>query len=371
MIDNPLPLTNAPALPRAKTSAFPRPGERFRHPAVLILLLGGAVGSALNLGITLYFHRTWGTSPYAAFFVGTFVNLLFHHLYYALVFAQQEDRLRPALPIQLLLYGLVASGSLGLLWFFLSAIGIDLLSAVLASLVCQALLSLTLVRISTFGSAKLAEIEYQDVGETFYDDQTDRAKVGWFRAWFHSSRFDRLTKFVDQWYRPGMSIADLGCGNCLWNTKHLPVTGVDINEKMMGWAKANGHLQDFRKCANLGQTGLPEKSFDIVVMSETLEHLLNLPEVLGEVRRILKDDGTFLITVPYDIFMGPFFVLFNINCVYQGYFKGSHYHKYRCGHVNHFSISRLKSLLSAHGFKVPKVSIVNGLNIYAAAKKTA
>jgi SAM-dependent methyltransferase len=137
----------------------------------------------------------------------------------------------------------------------------------------------------------------------------------------------------------------------------------------MGWAKANQHLEDFRKAANLGQTGLPEKTFDIVIMSETLEHLLNLPEVLTEVRRILKDDGRFLITVPYDIFMGPFFVLFNINCVYQGYFKGSQYHRYRCGHVNHFSISRLKSLLAANGFKVNDLSIVNGLNIYASAKK--
>ena len=369
MLDNPLQLTNAPGRVRVSAQAFPMPGERFRHPAVLILLLGGVVGSTLNLATTVALHRTFGWSPYLAFFVGTFANLLFHHLYYALVFVHQEARVKPALPIQLLSYVGIALGGAGVLWLFQWGWGLDFIPATVASLVFLALVSLTLVRISTFSSAKLAEIEYQDVGETFYDDQTDRAKVGWFRAWFHSSRFERLTRFVDKWYRPGMKIADLGCGNCLWNVKHLPVTGVDINEKMMGWAKANMHLEDFRKCANLGKTGLPEKTFDIVIMSETLEHLLNLPEVLAEVRRILKDDGTFLITVPYDIFMGPFFVLFNINCVYQGYFKGSHYHRYRCGHVNHFSISRLKSLLAANGLKVNDLSIVNGLNIYAAAKK--
>jgi hypothetical protein len=59
-----------------------------------------------------------------------------------------------------------------------------------------------------------------------------------------------------------------------------------------------------------------------------------------------------------------------VNCLYQGYVKGSTYHKYRCGHVNHFSISRLKNLLAANGFQTRKYSIVNGLNIYAAAGKT-
>ena len=129
MIDNPLPLANVPALPRAKTSAFPRPGERFRHPAALILLLGGGVGSLLNLSTTIFLQRTLGCSPYVAFFVGTFVNLLFHHLYYALVFVQEEARVRPALPGQLLIYSGVALGSMGMLWLFLAGLGLPFVQA--------------------------------------------------------------------------------------------------------------------------------------------------------------------------------------------------------------------------------------------------
>jgi SAM-dependent methyltransferase len=371
MSEKSLSLTDIRSLPsESRLVTFPRAGERFRHSPLYIFLLGGILGSGLNLGVTGLLHEALGWHPLPAFFIGTLANLLFHHAYYALVFVNQEISMKTALPLQLLLYLGVSFLGSGLLWVFYEALQLEFIQAVLGAIALLSLLSVTLVRISTFSSAKLAEIEYQEVDESFYDDQTDRAKVGWFRAWFHSSRFERLTRFVAKYYRPGMRIADLGCGNCMWNVHELPVTGVDMNEKMMDWAKRHHRLQEYLICGNLGKTGLPAKSFDLVIMSETLEHLLNLPETLAEVRRILKDDGTFLITVPYDIFLGPFFILFNVNCLYQGYVKGSTYHKYRCGHVNHFSISRLKNLLAANGFQTRKYSIVNGLNIYAAAGKT-
>jgi SAM-dependent methyltransferase len=367
---SPLTHREIPAIAgEVRLGAYPRAGTRFRHSPLYILVLGGILGSGLNLGVTAFLHQVSGWHPLPAFFFGTLANLLFHHGYYALVFVNREISMKTALPLQLLLYLGVAVVGTGLLWVFYEELQLEFIQAVLAAIAILSLLSVTLVRISTFSSAKLAEIEYEGVDESFYDDQTDRAKVGWFRAWFHSSRFERLTRFVAEHYRPGMRIADLGCGNCMWNIHELPVIGVDMNEKMMDWAKRHQRLQEYRVCGSLGKTGLPNKSLDIVVMSETLEHLLNLPETLAEVRRILKDDGTFLITVPYDIFLGPFFILFNVNCLYQGYIKGSTYHKYRCGHVNHFSISRLRKLLAANGFQVRKLSIVNGLNIYAAAGK--
>ena len=129
MMDNPLQLTNAPGRVRVSAQAFPMPGERFRHPAVLILLLGGSVGSTLNLATTVALHRTLGWSPYVAFFVGTFVNLLFHHLYYALVFVHQEARLKPALPIQLLSYVGIALGGAAVLWLFQWGWGLDFIPA--------------------------------------------------------------------------------------------------------------------------------------------------------------------------------------------------------------------------------------------------
>jgi SAM-dependent methyltransferase len=241
--------------------------------------------------------------------------------------------------------------------------------AVLCSIGVLSALSVLVVRVSTFSGAQLADVNYRALDEAFYDEQTDPAKVSRFRAWYHRSRYERLGQFVSQHYRPGMRIADLGCGNCWWNRFEAPVTGVDINEGMLQWACRNKRLADYQVTANLAKTPLPSETFDIVVMSEVLEHLLNLEQTLGEVRRILKLDGRFLITVPYDLFLGPFFTLFNLNCIYMGYLRGSEYHRARCGHVNHFTKSRLRNTLAQNGFALKRMFVVNGLLLYAVAEK--
>jgi SAM-dependent methyltransferase len=224
---------------------------------------------------------------------------------------------------------------------------------------------------TTLSCPHLDEVAYQEMDASYYLDHTDAAKVGQFRAWFHGSRFGRLGQLVNDFCVPGGRIADLGCGNCLWNDRHLPVIGVDINLGMLEWARQNAYVTEYRVCSDLSSCGLASKSLDIVVMSEVLEHLQALPEVLTEVRRIMKDNAVFLITVPYDFLFSPFFFLFNVHCLYQGYVKGSKYHRQRCGHVNHFSKTGLVRLLTANGFRVTQLFVLNGLTLMAVAQKTS
>jgi hypothetical protein len=58
-----------------------------------------------------------------------------------------------------------------------------------------------------------------------------------------------------------------------------------------------------------------------------------------------------------------------LNCLYMGYIKGSVYHKYRCGHIHHFTKTRLRKTLLENGFVLEKVFVVNGLLLYAEARK--
>ena len=348
------------------TTAVPV-SHRLRHPAAYTYLLGGLLGSGLNLAVTLLLAGWANWWPPLAIGLGTLANELFHHVYYHWVYVNREVRLRTPIGLQVGLYLLFAAAAGGLLWVALH--GLALVPAVVAVLVLLAVGNTVVNRVSTFSSASLAMVEYRAMGEAFYDDQTDAEKVNPVRAWFHTSRFRNLTKFVAAHYRPGMAAADLGCGNCAWNVHGYPVTGVDVNEPMMRWAQRHGRLVDRRITDDLSRTGLPDAAFDVVIMSETLEHLLNVEAVVAEVRRVLKDGGTFLVTVPYDFFLGPFFVLFNVNCLWQGYVRGSVYHRYRCGHVNHFTKRRLTDALAAGGFRVSGMKVVNGLTLYAAAAK--
>jgi SAM-dependent methyltransferase len=344
----------------------PAASGRLKHPFILVFLLGGILGAGLNLGVSIAAHLWMGWNPQLAVFLGTLANQLFHFLYYSVVFVNQEIRWRVSPVWQFLVYAVVAGGAAAMLRVFL-AFGLPFVGAVIGVLVLLSVGNALLIRIVSFSSARLAQIEYRGMEDSYYDDHTDAGKVGRFRSWFHRSRFVRLTQFVQEHYRSGMLIADLGCGNCWWNTNVLPVTGVDINEKMLQWAQRHQRVQDFRVCEDLSRTGLPDARFDLVVMSETLEHLLPLSEVLAEVRRVLKPAGVFLITVPYDFFLSPFFILFNLHCVFQGYVRGSVYHKLRCGHINHFTKRRLRKLLEEHGFLQTRVFVVNGLTLYAAA----
>ena len=165
-------------------------------------------------------------------------------------------------------------------------------------------------------------------------------------------------------------VLDIGCGHGAIAKALLgrgfDVSGVEINQEALSSLRAAG-INAIEK--DISQPFSLDKQYDLILLLDVLEHVFDQADVLKEVDRILKDNGTFLVTVPWDFIMGPFFLLFNLNCLYMGYVKGSIYHKYRCGHIHHFTKSRLKEVLAQNGFVLDKVFVVNGLLLYASARK--
>ena len=51
-------------------------------------------------------------------------------------------------------------------------------------------------------------------------------------------------------------------------------------------------------CKDIRNTGLPEKSFDLVVVAQVLEHFEDYEPVIKEAKRLCKDDGYFYIGLP-------------------------------------------------------------------------
>jgi SAM-dependent methyltransferase len=341
----------------------------WQYSSFLVFLLGGLCGAAVNLSATYALILVFSWNPVPAFGMGTFLNQGFHYFYYKVVHSNQEIRMRTPPLLHLSLFCGVSLGASGLLWLLSAHSGLPLAVNLTMCIAVLAFSNSLFNRLATFSSARLAEVEYRDLGDSFYDDQTDESKVSRFRAWYHRSRYERLNRLVLERYQKGNRIADFGCGNCWWNRGGLPVLGVDINGKMLKWAQKNKRIAGAKVCADLGHTGLPSQSLDLLVMSEVLEHLTHLGATLAEARRVLKDKGVFLVTVPYDYFLGPFFILFNLNCLYRGFFRGSWYHKARCGHIHHFTKSRLKTTLQENGFKPERIFVVNGLLLYAVVRK--
>tara|TARA_Y100000816_G_C26038268_1_gene543705 strand:- start:453 stop:1175 length:723 start_codon:yes stop_codon:yes gene_type:complete len=162
-------------------------------------------------------------------------------------------------------------------------------------------------------------------------------------------RFENFNFFPDQ------KILDIGCGqgrHCFgaYMHAHLHVYGIDMG--LDDVKKANENFNQFKESENekscnfmVGNAkNLPfeENTFDHVVCSEVLEHIIDYESALKEIKRVLKPDGTFALSVPKFF---PEWVCWKLSKDYQNE-PG--------GHVRIFKYKELKNSVSTLGFKFYK-----------------
>ncbi len=103
--------------------------------------------------------------------------------------------------------------------------------------------------------------------------------------------------------RPGESILEVGCGGghvlSLFPTAKL--TGVDVSGEMLAKAKRNlaGYDAVLLK-GELDDLDLADASFDGVVCTEVLEHVVDPDQVLRHIQRLVKPTGRVVVTFPND-----------------------------------------------------------------------
>ncbi len=95
-------------------------------------------------------------------------------------------------------------------------------------------------------------------------------------------------------------LLDVGCGHgvaaAILAQQGWEVHGLDLSESAV--ANARVLLGDRVKVGDLMTVKYDPGSFDLVLMSHSLEHMYQLSEVLAEVNRILHDQGCLVIVVP-------------------------------------------------------------------------
>jgi SAM-dependent methyltransferase len=111
---------------------------------------------------------------------------------------------------------------------------------------------------------------------------------------------ERLCRAVEQVKRQGQ-LLDVGCatGNFLEGMRrrgNWRVCGVEVNEEAVRYARERFGLEVFQ--GELGAAGYPERSFDVVTLWNVLEHLYSPLDTLSEIRRLLKEDGVLVLSVP-------------------------------------------------------------------------
>ncbi len=94
---------------------------------------------------------------------------------------------------------------------------------------------------------------------------------------------------------PGSMVVDLGAGECNYERHfdHARYVGVDLGVGNAGWDYTRLHI-----LADLSWLPLRERTADVVLCTETLEHLSQPWRFAREVSRVVKEGGKLLVTVP-------------------------------------------------------------------------
>lgn len=148
---------------------------------------------------------------------------------------------------------------------------------------------------------------------------------------------------------PKPRVLDLGCGN--GSLSHLiaqqgyEVVGVEESESGFKFARFN-----FPDCHFIQASiyELPyatlEKSFDIVISSEVIEHLFYPRELIRAAKKCLKPNGHSILTTPYHGYLKN--IVLALSSKMDEHFTVL----WDGGHVKFFSLATMTALLKSEGF---------------------
>lgn len=117
-------------------------------------------------------------------------------------------------------------------------------------------------------------------------------------------------EFALQYVR-GKNVLDIGCGSGygadVIASKASAVTGIDIDEEAIDYAIKHYKKKNIEFFVGnaINLNFLKDQEFDVIVSFEVIEHIPDYFQYLNEVRRLLKDDGIFIISTPNKKYHSP------------------------------------------------------------------
>lgn len=208
---------------------------------------------------------------------------------------------------------------------------------------------------------------YEDLEPNFFDASLKSTNM--IRNYYHYNRYEKIRKIIYKHPKAGVRVLDIGSGSSSWNTDGVDVTAIDCNRKMLSYGKQKGYIKN-AIVWDIEKTPYPirKEKFDFVVISEVLEHLKEPNTVIKEAIRHLRSGAPIVITVPNDVPLSLWNVLFNAECFIKGDLLGNNYYKKRCGHIWHFSYNDLEELLASASLTIIEKKLTP-MNICVLAKK--
>jgi len=156
-------------------------------------------------------------------------------------------------------------------------------------------------------------------------------------------------------------ICDLGCGDGNLSKDLIKqvkeVYGTDISPTRVERARKNG-IKAF--CYDVCSTHFKSNYFDKIICSEVIEHVIEPRELLRETYRLLKGNGTVVLTVPYNqVIEKTILQIPKKELEQMNFYEIIKKYNIPDAHLNSFSKEEIISIMEEEGFKVKQVDFTH------------
>ena len=192
-------------------------------------------------------------------------------------------------------------------------------------------------------------MDLKDLYETYYNFGSEKGTIyTGFREYFFSSVLYRFWFIVDgdisfHNQKGSGRLLDVGCnegrGLSIYQKNGFEAEGLELNEQAAAEARKRGFNVDTDPIETLQ----PKDPYDIVVLSNVLEHSLDPKDMLTHVARILKPGGQVWISCP------------NVDSWQCSVFGRYWINWHVPFHIVHFSRSTLTNILKETGFEIQEI----------------
>lgn len=179
--------------------------------------------------------------------------------------------------------------------------------------------------------------------------------------YYSNNRLDLLTCLDEK--RTGLKVLEIGAayGDTLYHLKQTGIAGeavgVDIFEDLKN--PANYKPLDRFIFGNIENMDFPEYDdyFDIILLPDVIEHLVEPKLVLAKAKKYLKQDGTLLVSMPNVRHYSTFIRIF-----IKGDFKYDESGLFDYTHMRFYCKYNMRQLLENSGFKITEVK--SAISVY-------
>jgi ubiquinone/menaquinone biosynthesis C-methylase UbiE len=158
-------------------------------------------------------------------------------------------------------------------------------------------------------------------------------------------------RYISRLLKSGQYVLNIGIGSGalerLAIERDVIIHSLDPSEQAIDRLRQTLNMNDRARVGYAQNIPFRDETFDIVVMSEVLEHLDNetLAKALQEVSRVLKKGGKLIATTPYKEDLSQSQVV----CPKCGFVF------HRVGHVQSFDKKRIRALLNEYGYAIERI----------------